>query len=328
MRAIGIKAFGGPEVLEALATEPKPPRDGEVLVKVAFAGVNPIDVHVRRGAFVGTGGKRAALPLVLGYEGSGVVEAVGPHVADVAAGDRVAWCGVPGSHAEMTTVPAWRIVRVPLEMPLDVACALQLDGMLAHALTVSVFPIKAQDCVLVHAGADPSAGLLIQIARAQGAIVIATVASEADVGGPASAGADQVIVLSSGDPQAEIMAATRGQGCNVVYDAFGKSTIALSLACCRRRGVVALHAAQTGAVDAVGPDDLAAAGSLYLTRPHLADYMQDATEVRWRMNDVFDAWLRDHLRLGGGRILPLEAAREGHLAIEGGAAVGKILLKI
>jgi NADPH2:quinone reductase len=328
MRAIGIKAFGGPEVLEALVAEPAPLASGYVRVKIAFAGVNTIDVHVRRGAFLGRGEKEPAWPLILGYEGAGVVDTVGPDVEGLSPGDRVAWCGFPGAHAEVITVPAWRLVRVPEKMPLDIACALQLDGMLAHALAVSVFPVKSGDSILIQSGADPSALLLTQIAKAQGAEVIATVSRESDIGGPKSAGADHVIVLSAGDPIASVRSATRGQGCQVVYDAFGKSTIAASIACCRRRGVVVLHDGHSGAVEAVRPDDLAASGSLYLTRPHLADFMQDATEVRWRMEGLFDAWLQGLLKVGVGRILPLEAAREGHLAIEGGTAVGKILLKI
>jgi NADPH2:quinone reductase len=328
MRAIGIKGFGGPEVVEALVLAPAPPGSGEARVKVAFAGVNPIDVHVRRGAFLRQGEKGPAWPFVLGFEGAGVVDAVGPEVEGLAPGDRVAWCGFPGAHAEAVTAPAWRLVRVPEKMPLEIACALQLDGMMAHALSVSVFPIKSGDRVLIQSGADPSALLLTQIAKAQGAEVIATVARESDVGGPRSVGADHVIVLAAGDPVASVRAATQGQGCQVVYDAFGKSTIASSIACCRRRGVVVLHDGHSGPVETVRPDDLAASGSLYLTRPHLADYMQDQTEVRWRMEGLFEAWLGGHLQVGVGRILPLEAAREGHLAIEGGTAAGKILLKI
>lgn len=328
MRAIGIRAFGGPEVLESLQIEPRQPDAREVRVRVEFTGVNPIDVHVRRGAFLGRAQSASAWPFILGYEGAGVVEALGPEVVEFAPGDRVAWCGCPGAHAELVVLPSWRLVRVPEDMPLDIACSLQLDGMLAHALAVSVFPIKSGDRVLVHSGADPASLLLTQIAKAQGAEVIATVARDSEVGGPRSAGADHIVTLASGDAVEQIRSATRGQGCNVVYDAIGKDTIAISIACCRRRGVVVLFDGRSGAVDAVRPDDLAAAGSLYLTRPHLADFMQDATEVQWRTGGLFDAWRQGLLKVGGGRILPLEGAREGHLAIEGGTAAGKILLKV
>ena len=328
MRAVGMKAFGGPDVLEALAIEPAAVPPGCARIKLAFAGVNPIDVHVRRGSFVGREREAPSWPMILGYEGAGTVEAVAPDARGVAPGDRVAWCGLPGAHAETAVVPVWRLVPVPEQMPLDIACALQLDGMLAHALSVSVFPIKAGDRILVQSGADPSALLLVQIAKAQGAEVVVTVARESDVGGPKAAGADQVVALAGADPVAAIRGAAGDHGFHVVYDAIGRDTIAASIACCRRRGMVVLHASHSGAVEAVRPDDLAAAGSLYFTRPHLADFMQDATEVRWRMDGLFEAWLQRRLKVGVGRIFPLEAVREGHLAIEAGTATGKILIKI
>lgn len=327
MRAIGIKGFGGPEVLEALTLEPPGLPSGCARIKVAFAGVNQIDVHVRRGAFLGREQKVPAWPVVLGYEGAGTVEAVAPEVEGVKTGDRVAWCGVPGAHAETVVVPAWRLVPVPDRIPLDIACALQLDGMLAHALSVSVFPIRSGDRVLIQSGADPAALILIQIARAQGAEVVATVAGASDVGGPRAAGAQHVVVLAAGEATAAIRSAMGSEGCHVVYDAIGRDSIATSIACCRRRGMVVLHAGHSGPVETIRPDELAAAGSLYFVRPHLADFMQDATEVRWRMEGLFDAWLQGRLKVAVGRILPLAAAREGHLALEAGTAAGKILLK-
>lgn len=327
MRAVGIKAFGGPDVLEILDLEVKQPGSGEVRVKLEFAGVNPIDVHVRRGTYLGSTERSPQWPLVLGFEGAGEVEAIGPGVEGIVIGQRVAWCGFPGSHAELAIVPAWRLVPVPEAMPLDIACALQLDGMLAHALSVTTFPIGSGDRVLVHAGAEPASQLLIQIAKGQGAEVIATVARSTDVGGPKNAGADHVVVLADGDPVARVRELTGGAGCHVVYDAAGKDTIATSIACCRRRGMIVLLGSQGIPVETIRPDDLAAAGSIYVTRPHLADYMQDATEVRWRTAGLFDAWTAGQLKVGVGRILPLDGAREGHLAIEAGTAAGKILLK-
>ncbi len=328
MRAVGIKAFGGPEVLEILDLKAADPGPGQVQVKVAFAGVNPIDVHVRRGAYLGSVQRPPEWPMVLGYEGSGEVETVGSGVDGIKPGQRVAWCGQPGSHAETANVAAWRLMPVPDQMPLDIACALQLDGMLAHALCVTAFPVGAGDRVLVHAGADPTSQLLIQIAKGQGAEVIATVARDTDKGAPKAAGADHVIGLAGGDAVAAIRELTGGAGCHVVFDSVGRDTIAASIACCRRRGMVVLFGGQSGAVDTIRPDDLAAAGSIYLTRPHIADYMQDATEVRWRMAGLFDAWAAGQLKVGIGRILPLDGTREGHLAIEAGTAAGKILIKM
>lgn len=328
MRAIGIRAFGGVGVLDTLAVEPLAPAPGQVRVRVAFAGVNWIDVHVRRGAFLGRRSEAQDWPLILGFEGAGMVEALGEGVVGFAVGDPVAWCGVPGAHAELAVVPAWRLVRVPRSMPLDIACALQLDGVLAHALSVSVFPIRSGDRVLIQPGTDPAALLLIQIAKAQGASVLATVATGSDVSAPRSAGADHIIVLERRTAEAEIRAATDGQGCHVVYDALGRDSLSLSLASCRRRGMVVLYDGRTGPVEEISPVDLAATGSLYLTRPHLTDFLQDAAEIQSRTLGLFDAWQADLLKVGIGRILPLEAAREGHLALESGVAAGKILLQV
>jgi NADPH:quinone reductase len=328
MRAIGIRGFGGLEVLEALAVEPSMPSPGQARVRVAFCGVNWIDVHVRRGAFLGRRSGAQEWPLILGFEGAGIVEALGEGVVGLAVCDQVAWCGVPGAHAELAIVPAWRLVPVPRTMPLDIACALQLDGVLAHALTVSVFPIRSGDRVLIQPGIDPVALLLIQIAKAQGATVLTTVATASDVSAPRAAGADHVIALEARTAAAEIRAATGGQGCHVVYDGLGRDTISLSLASCRRRGMVVLYGEHAGPVEEIKPVDLAAAGSLYLTRPHLTDFLQDAAEIQNRTLGLFEAWQSDRLKVGIGRILPLEAAREGHLALESGVAAGKILLRV
>ncbi|MEZ5816163.1 MAG: quinone oxidoreductase [Hyphomicrobiaceae bacterium] len=328
MRAIGIKRFGGVEVLDTITIEAPSPGPGQVRVKVAYAGVNRIDAHVRSGAFLGRSRDTTDGPLVLGYEGAGTVDAVGENVAGIAIGTRVAWCGIRGAYAELAVVPAWQLVPVPDAMPLDVACALQLDGVLAHALSVSVFPIQKDDRVLIQSGGDPVALLLTQIAKAQGAEVVATVATNSDVAALLEAGADYVVLLAADKARAEIQEATRGQGCHVVYDAGGRDTIALSLASCRRRGMVVLYEARSGAVEQINPVDLAASGSLYLTRPHLSDFMQDATEVRWRTEGLFSAWQSGRLKVGIGRAFALEAAREAHVALEAKGTRGKILLKV
>ena len=328
MRAIGIRAFGGVDVLEALAVEDPAPGEGQVRVKVVYSGVSWIDVHVRRGAFVGRSRITPEWPLILGYEGAGIVDALGTGTTGLAVGDRVAWSGVPGAHGEACLVPGWQLVPVPDAMPLDIACALQLDGAMAHALSVSAFPIRANDRVLVHSGADPCQLLLIQIAKAQGAEVAATVEVEADAAAPLAAGADHVVVLADGVAEAELAEVTRGQGFHVVYDPVGRDTFALSLASCRRRGLLVLYDGVSGPVDDISPAQLAAAGSLSVSRPHLPDYMQDQTEVRWRIGGLFDAWLAGRLEVRGGRILPMEAAREAHMALEARMTSGKILLQV
>jgi NADPH2:quinone reductase len=328
LRAVGIRKFGGPEALEVLAIEPKAAKAGQVRVAVAFASVDPVDVHVRRGAYLGSAARVPEWPLVLGYEGAGTVESIGPEVTDIAVGDRVAWCGVAGAQAELATIPAWRLARVPERMPLDVACALQLDGLLAHALTTSVFPIGRGDTILIQAGGDAAGLLTTQLAKSRGATVIVTVPRTTDAGGPRAAGADLVLALEDGDVSDRIREATGAQGCHAVFDAGGRETFPASLANCRRRGVIALLASRTGPTGAIWPEDLAAAGSVYVTRVHLGDYLRDAAETRWRARELMDGWLAGQLEARIGRIFPLAAAREGHIAIESGMATGKILIQI
>lgn len=331
MRAAVVRAFGGPDKIEILTLPEKAPGAGEARVKVAFAGVNAIDAHMREGDFLGSDsamGRNRALTaaLVLGYEGAGVVEAVGAGVVEVRPGDRVAWCGIPGAHAENVVVPAWRLVPVPEPMPLEIACALQLDGAMAHALSMSVFPVKAGDWLMLQDDGSVVGYLLAQIAKALGAKVIAMVPAEANAAAMTAVGAVPVVQGSLADVVARVIDATAGQGCNAVFDAIGQATIATSFACCRRRGLVALYAASSGVVEAIQPDQLAAGGSLFFTRVHLPDYLQDAREIRWRTGDIFTAWQSGALKLDAVRTLPLVAAREAHAALAKGRVGGKLVL--
>lgn len=327
MRAAGIRAFGDVNVLENMTLEPRVAGEGEVRVRVQFAGLNAIDTHVRRGAFLGRGDKHD-WPLVLGYEGAGIVENVGPGVSRIMVGDRVAWCGFAGSHAELAVVPEWRLTSIPETVPLDVATALQLDGLLAHALGVSVFPVKDGDRVLVQGAAEPACQLLIQIAKGQGATVIASVNRDIEAGAAKAAGADHVLTIDGGHVADAVRHLTDGYGCHVVYDWIGRSTFRSSLAACGRRGVLVLNGGASGPVEPVPPEQLAAAGSVFLTRPHLGDFLQTSDEIAWRMSDLLTAWGQGSLDVPVGRYLPLEGAREGHLAIEAGTASGKILIKL
>jgi len=328
MRAIGIRAFGGVDALEAVTVESMPPGPGDVRVSVAYAGVSLIDIHARQGFAGQVAPGPKAEPLVCGFEGSGTVLDVGPGVEGFMAGDRVAWCGVAGSYAEHVNVPAWRLVALPDDLPFDVACALQLDGLLAHTLAVSVFPVQTGDRVLIQGGADTVALLLTQIVKSQGAEVVATVGTEADVGGPLAAGADYVVVLEAGLAREEIQEATQGQGCHVVYDGLGQNTLALSKASARRRGMLVVYGSYKCPVDQVSMRELADAGSLFVTRPRLSDFMQDRTEILWRWDGLLASWRSGNLKTAIGRILPLAAAREAHLTIEAGGAAGKILLRV
>ena len=327
MRAVGIKAFGGPEALTMLSVADPVPGPGEALIKVAFAGINFVDIYMRNGSYAKSARHGEELPMVLGREGAGEVVAVGAGVTDVKPGSRVAWCVTQGSYAELAVVPAWRLVPVPSDVPLDIACALQLQGATAHYLATSTFPIQAGDTVLVHSGAGGVGQLLIQIAKAQGATVIATVGSDAKAAIAKTRGADHVIVYTKDDFLPRVMEITGGKGCNAVYDAVGRDTIARSIRACSRRGVVALYGGASGAVESVAPQALAEAGSIFLTRPHLADYMQDAAEVRERSHDLLGAWKAGSLKVTIDRVFPLTGALEAHQIIEGRGTSGKLLLK-
>ncbi len=327
MRAVGIKAFGGPEALEMLTVRDPEPGPGEALVKVVFAGINFVDVYMRNGSYAKSVRHGGDLPMVLGREGAGEVIKVGAGVVDVKPGDRVAWCITQGSYAELAVVPAWRLVPIPADVPLDIACALQLQGGTAHYLAMTTFPIQAGDTVLIHSGAGGVGQLLIQIAKAQGATVITTVGSDAKAALATSRGADHVIVYTKEDFLARVMEITGKKGCNAVYDAVGRDTIERSIAACRRRGMVALYGGASGAVDSISPQTLAEAGSVFFTRPHLADYMQDAAEVRERSHDLLGAWKAGHLKVAIDRVFPLDGAREAHTIIESRGTTGKLLLK-
>lgn len=326
MRAVGVRAFGGPDALEMLDVATPEPGPGEALVKIAFAGINFIDVYMRRGEY-GAAAGASPLPRILGREGAGQVVKVGAGVTEVKPGDRVAWCVSEASYAEYAAVPVWRLVRVPDDVPLDLACALQLQGATAHYLTTATFPLKAGDIALVHSGAGGVGQILIQLAKALDAKVIATVGTEAKVAIARARGADHVIVTAKEDFLPRVLEVT-GHGCDVVYDAVGKDTIQRSIAACRRRGVVALYGASSGPVDAINPLTLAGAGSIYFTRPHLADYMQDATEIATRVGDLFTLLKDGRLKVAIERVFPLDGAREAHAALESRATTGKLLLKV
>ena len=326
MRAVGIERFGGPQVLEVLDLPVPELRRGEVLVKVLFAGVNYIDVYMRRGD-QGPSPGGLAMPRVLGREGAGEVVKTGAGVSNLTAGDRVAWCVTAGAYAELCAVPAWRLWPVPADVPLDVACALQLQGATAHFLATSTFPLRQNDVALVHSGAGGVGQLLIQLAKLCGARVLATVGDGAKAPVAASRGADAVVVRSTQDFLETAMTATEGRGCHVVYDAIGRDTLEKSIAACRRRGLVVLYGGASGAVEALNPLALAEAGSIYFTRPHLADFMQDAAEVQARSSEMADLWRTGRLAVEIGRVLPLDGARAAHEALESRTLTSKILLR-
>lgn len=320
MHAIRVHEFGGSEVLRYEDVPVPEPGPGQARVKITAAGVNFIDIYYRTGQY------RSNPPLILGQEAAGVVDAVGPGVEELKVGDRVAYAMEQGAYAEYAIVPAWRLVPVPEGVDLELAAASMLQGMTAHYLTHSTYPIKSGDTSLVHAAAGGVGGLLVQIAKRSGARVIATVSNEEKAQEAREAGADEVILYTQIDFAAETKRLTGGRGVDVVYDSVGKSTFWGSLDSLRRRGYMVLYGQSSGAVEPFDPQVLNAKGSLFLTRPTLGSYTADREELLQRAEDLF-AWIRaGELRVRIAATYPLSEAAEAHQFIESRQAKGKVLL--
>lgn len=325
MRAIQALRPGGPEVL-ALVDLPEPePGPGELLVDVAAAGVNFIDTYRRSGVYP------LPFPHVVGSEGAGRVAAVGADVDGWALGDLVAWENAPGSYAERVLLPARSALPVPSGLDLRTAAALPLQGITAHYLVASTFPVQAGQDVLVHAAAGGVGLLLTQLAAARGARVVATVSTvEKEALARAAGAADVIRYTELDDVTRDLPAAVRdltsGAGVHVVYDGVGRSTFDASLASLRRRGYLVLFGAASGRVEPVDPQRLNAAGSVYLTRPKIGDYTADRDELLWRAGEVFGAALGGSLDVRIGLELPLAEAAEAHRALEGRRTTGKVIL--
>ncbi len=328
MKAIGVKAFGGVDQLHLMELETPKPGPGEVLVKVAYAGVNFIDIYMRNGVYAHSDTYKSPLPMVLGMEGAGVVAACGVNVREARVGDRVSWCLARGSYAEYAVVPAWRLVHAPQGMPLSVATALMLQGMTAHYLTHSAFTLREGQSCLIHAAAGGVGQLLVQLAKMRGAKVFATVGSRAKSQIATERGADYCIVYGEDDFLPIVRELTDGEGVHVVYDSVGKDTIGRSIACLRRRGICVLYGASSGAVDSITPLELAEAGSVYFTRPHLADYIASAEEITRRSQDLFQAAATGQLVVSIDREYPMVEVARAHEAMEGRRTRGKLLLEV
>ncbi|HUP65489.1 MAG TPA: quinone oxidoreductase, partial [Thermoanaerobaculia bacterium] len=320
MRAIRISSYGGPEVLRPDSVELPQPGAAEVRVRITVAGVNFIDVYQRTGRYKG------ALPFTPGMEGAGVVEEAGAEVLDFAPGDRVAWASVQGSYAEEALIPGSRLVRVPDEIDDRQAAAAMLQGMTAHYLAHSTYPIRRGDCVLIHAAAGGVGLLLVQMAKRLGGRVFGTVSTEEKAELAREAGADEVILYTRDNFREEVLRLTDGEGVQAVYDSVGKVTFHDSLDSLRRLGTMVLFGASSGAVDPIDPMILNQKGSLYLTRPALHHYIHDRAELLDRAADVF-GWIADgSLKLRIERTYALEDAADAHRDLEGRRTTGKLLL--
>ncbi len=321
MRAIQIKHTGGPEVMELVELPTPEPGTGQVLVKVEAAGVNFIDTYLREGRYP------AELPFTPGQEAAGTIAALGAGVSGFAVGDRVAWNGTRGTYAEFACAPASDLLMIPDKMSFQQAAAVLLQGMTAHYLSHDTHPIRTGETVLIHAGAGGVGLLLTQMAKRLGARVLTTVSTHQKAELSRGAGADKVVLYTTESFVEEVKRQTDGDGLPVVYDSVGKTTFEDSLKCLRPRGLLALYGASSGPVPPMDPIRLMA-GSLYLTRPTLKDYVRTRSELERRATDVFGWVARGELHVRVGGSYRLEEAAQAHRDLEGRKTTGKVLLTL
>jgi NADPH2:quinone reductase len=320
MKAIQVQKTGGPEVLTVVDLPVPRPKPNEAIVKIAAAGVNFIDIYFREGRYPG------ALPFVDGQEAAGAVTEVGAEVKSVKPGERVAYTGVMGAYAEYAAVPADRLVRVPDGITDQQAAAAMLQGMTAHYLVHSTYPLKKGDTALIHAAAGGVGLLLVQMAKNIGARVIGTAGSDEKAKLARDAGADEVIVYTRQDFEVETKRLTGGTGVEVVYDGVGKSTFEQDLNVLRPRGYLVLFGGASGPVPPFDPIKLSQKGSLFLTRPSLAHYIATRQELEQRAGDVFSMIGAGKLKLRIAHTYKLEEAQRAHRDLEARKTTGKLLL--
>ena len=320
MKAIQVKQPGGPEAMELVELPVPQPKANEAVVKLAASGVNFIDVYQREGRY------KVPLPFVLGQEGAGTVTAVGAEVKTLKPGDRVAWTSVLGAYAEYAAVPADRLVPVPAGVTDQQAAAAMLQGMTAHYLLYDTYPLKRGQTALVHAAAGGVGLLLTQMAQNIGARVIATVSTDEKANLAREAGADEIILYTQADFEAETKRLTGGQGVDVVYDSVGKTTFEKGLNILRPRGIMVLFGGSSGAVPAFDPIVLTQKGSLFLTRPSLGNYIATREELMARSGAVFTMIAAGKLKLRIEHTYPQTEAQRAHRELEGRKTTGKLLL--
>ncbi len=320
MKVIRIHKFGSEDVLRYEDVSIPRPGPSEALVKIDAAGVNFIDTYQRQGIYP------VDLPFVLGMEGGGMVEAVGEGITAVSPGDRVAFAMQTGAYAEYIVVPVWKLAPIPDQINIETAAAVILQGMTAHYLSHSTYPIKKGDLVLVHAAAGGTGSLLVQMAKRRGATVFGTTSTAEKAALAIENGADEIILYTDADFEAEVSRLTNGRGVDVVYDSVGKTTFDKSMNCLRPRGYMVLFGAASGPVELIDPQILNRKGSLFLTRPTLGHYSASAEEIQERTNDIFSWISAGELQVRIDRRYPLADAAAAHRYIEGRRTKGKILL--
>jgi NADPH2:quinone reductase len=320
MKAIQISEAGGPEVLKLVELPIPEPGPGQALIRVEATGVNFIEIYFRKGVY------KASFPLIPGSEAAGTIEELGPGVTGFAAGDAVVSTSAMGSYAEYALVPAAQLVKVPAGLSMESAAAALLQGMTAHYLAFSTYPLKSGDTALVHAGAGGVGLLLTQIAARVGARVITTVSTPAKAELSREAGASDVILYTEQDFEAEVKRLTSGKGVDVVYDSVGKTTFEGSLNCLHPRGLLALFGASSGPVPPFDPILLNSKGSLFLTRPTLWHYIATRAELEWRSSDVLNWAAKGELKLRMEHTYQLAEAAQAHIDLEARNTTGKVLL--
>jgi NADPH2:quinone reductase len=322
MKRIVVDTPGGADHMKFVDAPVPTPGPKDAVVKIAFSGVNFIDVYFRTGLY------KADAPIVLGSEASGVVESVGREVTDVSPGDRVAYAMARGSYAEYAVVPASQLVKVPDGVDLATAAAVMLQGTTAHYLTHSTYRLERGSTCLVHAAAGGTGGLIVQMAKHLGARVFGTVSTAEKATQITDLGADEAINYTTQDFEAEVKRLTGGRGVDVVYDSVGKTTFDKSLNVLRPRGTMALFGQSSGPVPPIDPAILNARGSLFLTRPSLAHHLLDRTELTWRVGDVFTYIASGAVKVRISGTFDLADVAHAHAELEGRKTTGKLLLRV
>ncbi len=328
MKAVRIEQYGGPDVLQLRSVPVPEPGAGEVLVRMAKAGINVMDLGTRKGVFAKSRTYPVHLPTTIGMEGAGVVERLGAGVSGFAPGDRVAYCLVWNSYAEFAVVPAWQLVPVPTSVPLSLAAAATFQGLTAHYLANDIGRLGPGRSCLVHAAAGGLGQLLIGFAARLGATVYGTVRAEHQKQPVRARGAQDVLLSGEGGFVAPLLELTGGTGVDVVFDSIGRPTLRDDLKVTRNKGLVVSFGASGGALGDLDPSELGEAGSLYLTRPRLKDHLPDADTIRARAADLYAGLADGSLTLPVGKRYRFEQVREAHADLERRATAGKPLLEI
>jgi NADPH:quinone reductase len=328
VRAIQIDHYGGPEVINHREVPVPSPGPGEVLIRLAYSGINFMDIHTRQGKYAGSRTYPQTVPTTLGIEGAGNIEGLGSGVDDFRVGDKVAYCLSWGSYADYAIVAAWRVVHVPEQLPLELAAASMFHGLTAHYLAYDLGKFGPSVTCLVHAASGGIGQLLVQIGARLGATIYATTSTDAKAQVARDHGAKAAFLYDNGRFADKIRELTGGRGVDVVFDAIGKSTLRDSMRATRTKGVVVSFGSVGGDVIDLNPIELGEAGSLFLTRPRLADYLSDAETIRRRAADLFTALIDGTLSIATAGRYTLENVEEAHQDLQNRTAIGKLLIKI